>query len=512
MMKDNRNFNSEFEELLKGKMNELADSVDCFDKITKRAYPRQDADFADGELTVCELENVTGKKNFFRFMPAVAIMAACALCLFFLPKNGSFVEFVSSYFGKSDEKAYREIINEIKEETASFNYETYDCPLDEYISNDVVITPLFSCPFEKSGEDELSVRIFVKMCGSIPTNQVYAVVYEGNYNDGDYIAAAESSAKFTEKEISELAENVTTDSLSFTDLRVENELIGKNGSNLTDIDGNDITLAGFDFNCFYKQNDKTSFIMGNLAYYTINNANSNTHYYDVFACSNYNGSQFESFDIFEPSEIYDPAVMWANVLYFNGESARADSELSDFVNKKLFSENGVTALPFYMSPYNNSSEYAYNTYRNTSITVECNHGSAGSVKAPVFENITERFRVYVPDATETFICTSSDGRLNHKFDHVSSGSTEDSDKTAIENIFINAEEESENYNSEIARIEEELKNASDEQQRMKLEAEINAALMKEEQTLQRLADLQKELDSLVSSDTEYDGTYTIGEN
>lgn len=511
MMKDNRNFNSEFEELLKSKMNELADSVDCFDKITKRAYPRQDADFADGELTVCELENVTGKKNFFRFMPAVAVMAACALCLFFLPENGSFVDFVSSYFGKSDEKAYREIINEIKEETADFNYETYDCPLSEYISNDVIITPLFSCPFEESSEDELSVRIFVKMCGSIPTNQVYAVVYEGNYSDGDYIAAAESSAKFTQEEIARLAENVTINALPPA-LKVENELIGRNESNFADTDGNDITLAGFDFSCFYKQNDKTSLIMGNLAYYTINNANSDTHYYDVSAYSNYNGNQFESFDLFEPSEIYDPAVMWENVLYFNGDSARADSELSDFVNKKLFSENGVTALPFYTYPYAYPADYNYNSYLANSVTVECNYGSAGSVNTPVFQAVTERFRIYIPDATETFICTSANGRLDHKIEHVASGSYEISNITALEDIYINIETELDLCNSNVIKIEEELKNASDEQQRKELEGELNAALIKEAETEQRLADLQEEIDSSAKAEAEYDGSYTIGEN
>lgn len=511
MMKDNRNFNSEFEELLKGKMNELADSVDCFDKITKRAYPRQDADFADGELTVCELENVTGKKNFFRFMPAVAIMTACAICLFFLPKNARFVDFVSSYFGKSDEKAYREIINEIKEETASFNYKTYDCSLEEYISKDVIITPLFSCPFEENSEDELSVRIFVKMCGSIPTNQVYAVVYEGNYSDGDYIAVAESSAEFTEKEISELAENVTIDSLSLPFLKVENELIGVNGSNFTDADGNDITLAGFDFNCFYKQNDKTSLIIGNLAYYSINNANSNAHYYDISACSNYNGSQFESFDIFEASEIYDSAVMWANVLYFNGDSARADTELSDFSNKKLFSDNGVTALPYYMSPYNNS-KYTYNSYVNTSLTVECNYGSTGNISTPVFENITERFRVYLPDATETFICYTADGRINHTFDHESSESSAISNINAIESNCINLKTELDICNELMIALEEEQKNASDEKHIMELQTEIDAVMIKKEQTEQMLADIQWETESSADSEAEYDGTYTIGEN
>ena len=55
--------NPEFEKLLKNKMNELSENVDCFDKIAERAYMSDNVDFSDSEFTVTDLENVTGKRN-----------------------------------------------------------------------------------------------------------------------------------------------------------------------------------------------------------------------------------------------------------------------------------------------------------------------------------------------------------------------------------------------------------------------------------------------------------------
>ncbi|HOR21989.1 MAG TPA: hypothetical protein PLY43_04645, partial [Ruminococcus sp.] len=77
-MKDNGFNDQEFQELLKKKMNELSDSVDCFDKISARAFPKDQLDFSAGEFTVSDLENVTGRKRRLPALKWAAIGAAAA--------------------------------------------------------------------------------------------------------------------------------------------------------------------------------------------------------------------------------------------------------------------------------------------------------------------------------------------------------------------------------------------------------------------------------------------------
>lgn len=45
MKKNDLYGNQEIEKILKEKMNELSSSVDCFDKISARAFPEKDPDF-----------------------------------------------------------------------------------------------------------------------------------------------------------------------------------------------------------------------------------------------------------------------------------------------------------------------------------------------------------------------------------------------------------------------------------------------------------------------------------
>ena len=54
---------NEFEKYLKEKLDDLSESVDCFDKIAKKAYLNKNSKLEDNYLTVTELENVTGKRH-----------------------------------------------------------------------------------------------------------------------------------------------------------------------------------------------------------------------------------------------------------------------------------------------------------------------------------------------------------------------------------------------------------------------------------------------------------------
>ena len=63
-MKDNRiNGERDPEKELREKMSELSSNIDCFEKISARAFPEKYQDFSDSELVVSDLENVTGKRR-----------------------------------------------------------------------------------------------------------------------------------------------------------------------------------------------------------------------------------------------------------------------------------------------------------------------------------------------------------------------------------------------------------------------------------------------------------------
>ena len=200
-MKDNRiNGADELEKELRNKMSELSSNVDCFEKISARAFPETDQDFSDSELTVSDLENVTGRRRAVPVLKWVSIAAAAVVCIGVLPRTVFFQEFMAD-LGTDSNRKYRDMISEIQRETEVNDYKVYDMPLSEYIEDDILISPLYSCPFEAENTDDINVRVFVREIEGVPTNQIYAVEYTGDYNESNFLAAAESKAKFTNKDI-----------------------------------------------------------------------------------------------------------------------------------------------------------------------------------------------------------------------------------------------------------------------------------------------------------------------
>ena len=75
----------EFEKQLREKLDRLSDSVDCFDKIAKKAYSESDnADFYEDDFSVSGVENVTytSKKRFrFAYVIAVMLVISVIVCI-----------------------------------------------------------------------------------------------------------------------------------------------------------------------------------------------------------------------------------------------------------------------------------------------------------------------------------------------------------------------------------------------------------------------------------------------
>jgi len=336
MMKDYDIKDSKFEDLLKNKMNELADCSNCFDKISKRAFPEKNAEFEFTEYTVSELENVTGKKKGFRLIPVFAVAAAAAVCLFFLPKNENFMNFIYSNIWKSDSKeTFREIISEIKEETEKYDYDFYDITLDEYVSNDALITPLYGCPFEAKNKEDINVRIFVKTIGDYHTNQVYAVEYEGNYDDNNFIAAADSWAKFTPEELEAYKTDSKENPYSIN--------FNESPSYFRDSNGNSVNAVETIYQCIFKYQNEIFKLGGQMIYYKAPENNENYQYlYDITGT----GLKTSNEKINLESEMIENS--WKHSVYYTGNSAAPSASASKFCKADIYSKNNSKSS-FYSS-------------------------------------------------------------------------------------------------------------------------------------------------------------------
>ena len=78
-----------FEKDLKYKLDQLGNSVNCFDKILRETSPQTSFVSEDNLYTEGSVENVTGKSR-FRFTPIFA--TACTFCVgfFLLNPNNNF--------------------------------------------------------------------------------------------------------------------------------------------------------------------------------------------------------------------------------------------------------------------------------------------------------------------------------------------------------------------------------------------------------------------------------------
>ncbi len=336
----------EFENELKEKLKELSSSVDCFDKISARAFPEKDSDFSDSEFVVSDLENVTGKRKIVPVLKFTAAAAAVGLCVGILPKTAFVQEFLSD-MSKDADKQYSAILAEISKETEEHTYKIYDMPLADYISKDVLITPPYSCPFEESNRDDINVRIYVRtIFGDIPTNQIYAVEYEGDYSSAKILAAAESEAKITDEDIESIDESTGFyNSFDKTEYAVNTWFSGTKTDDVCDREEKVVHLASFSRNDYFKLNDEILYLTTDVIYNSIDDESS-VYYYDI-ACYNNNS---ESVDVPESEKL------WKKSLNYDGSSAMPEKNGSLFVRRDYFTDdvsgNSVSPLCYY-EPYAN---------------------------------------------------------------------------------------------------------------------------------------------------------------
>ncbi len=398
-MNENNFRNSEFENLLKGKIDELASSVDCFDKIAGKAFPEERKEYSDSEYTICDLENITGKKRGFRFLPAAIMAVAAVVCIAVMPKNG----FVNNFFARftgNDKKIYRELINEINEETKGGDYVYFDYTLDEYIANDISITPLYSCPFEKSEKDDINVRIFVKMYGSLSTNQIYAVQYEGEYSEANYIAAADSKAKFTDEELIGNYSIVNLPNVRGEALELVEKAFGGKDEQYLMNDNNQTSVSSFAYNCLYKYDDTVYPISSEVIIYTQDNT-LESYCFDYLTM--YFNDRNEKV-MFDTTAFADS---WNNIVYFNGSSAEAKESASAYSKTNIVSETELTGefgtSVSYIDPFENTSLTSGVSDNDINKVYICSKDMKyGCAPIPLNQQLHACFRMYTCYTDENF--------------------------------------------------------------------------------------------------------------
>ena len=319
--------NSEIEKILKEKMNSLSNSVDCFNKISARAFPEKDPVFFESEYTVSDVENVTGKPNYGRIVRWTALAAAVVLGIVFIPKSGIIQRKLSTL--ENSPKRFQALLSEINEETKQHNYQELDVPLDYYIKNDVLVTPLFSCPFESIDNKDAMVRIFIRETGEgqftdYDTAQVYAVEYVGDYSTENIVAAANSIYDFTDDDLvnAEIKGNSpdlinAAVTLNFTP-DSENEY-------MQDIEGEEISAASLSNSCFILYEGRPMMASTYVLYGHKGTGFSTEYFYDIITTS---GD--------EVIELPDRQAMWEKSLYYNGTSSFPRTTKSNFTRTELF--------------------------------------------------------------------------------------------------------------------------------------------------------------------------------
>ncbi len=278
------NENQKIEDLLKNRMEELSSSVDCLDKITSRAFPEKNTDNSDCGITVTGLDKVYEQKTLAKAARIVALAAAVVLLVGILPTT-AFIGNLQASLDKNSggQQLYRKIIREINTEIDSFDYQIIDMTLQDYIQNDILISPMFPCPFTDNGIDGMNVRLFIKQCKDIPTNQVYAVEYKGDYSDSNFAAAASSGVEFSEKEIGELSKSVPDfpDNEELCAEAVETSFTADPDTHTLVRDGETVSAASFDYRMWFKDKRGINPLTASVLLYHPGTGKSDNFFHDI---------------------------------------------------------------------------------------------------------------------------------------------------------------------------------------------------------------------------------------
>ncbi|MBR6996050.1 MAG: hypothetical protein IKH96_08535 [Ruminococcus sp.] len=441
----------EFENKLRDKMKELSSNVDCFDKISARAFPEKDSDFSDSEFTVSDLENVTGKHRAAPVLKWIAAAAAVVICVGVLPKTAFVQEFMTGLRKGGDEK-YRQLVSEILSETEEHTYDIYDMPLKDYVASDILVDPLYRSPFEESDDDEIRVRFFVRTAApDIFTDQVYAVEYKGEFGRSSILAAAESNSKYSDKEFEELSNDYYFMSRSEAQYAADRHFTGDKYGNMLDQDGNIVAAASFDYKCFIKDGDDIRAVTAQVLYSMGENSGSN---YDMFI-----GAYDDKTENYTAVDVPDNKDMWKCSINFDGTSAMPVEDVGSFVRKDYFSDisDSVTSesMAYYL-PFEDAADSLLSDGHTDLLEIVPDMQEKTAITAPAAYASKCMMQVYIPPFNFFLYSSDSNAKILIKvegideeirihrsdvIDHIGENdiSSDEMEKIAAENEKIEAE-------------------------------------------------------------------------
>lgn len=344
MKNDKFNGDRQFEEMLKNKMKEISSNVDVFDKISERAFPEKDSDFSDSEFTVSDLENVTGKHLVSPFFKWVALAAVLVICVVTLPFSSFGQQFFTDMSRRYD-PAYNELVAEFISETANGSeYIIYDVSLKDYAQKDVLVTPLYRCPFEYRGGEAVRVRIFTKVIGNRLTNQMYAVEYTDEFKASNFIAIAESKAKFKEDEVPETEEPSFDVGNAGLSEAVNLFFVRDEFFTVHDKGGNNAMVASFTENKLFKLDNNMLDLSVNTLYARKSKDKDEMYTYDILALDiTDKGAERYNFS--------DKTELWARSINVDGSSAFPEKRATLFEKNGYFSFWAVNSSQFKKDDY-----------------------------------------------------------------------------------------------------------------------------------------------------------------
>ena len=389
----------EFEKQLKDRMSGLSGRVNCFDKISERAFPESDTDF---EVVVSDVENVSGKFRAAPVMKAAAIIAAAAACIAVIPNTAAFQNFLADVNEKKDTD-FRSIVREIETETKTNTYRTYDIALSDYAKYNIMVNPFCECPFRLDEEDaDARVRLFVRTYNDIQTDQMYAVEYSGEYKNKNFIAAAETAVKFTDEELASVGfddEDNTAFSVqqalmqTIADMTVENSFYTDRYGEMTGENGTELTAAAYSYDSIFKYEDEVGRYGTQVIYFK--NDDDTTYYYNVLGWT-------------------EREITWERSLYTDDSSALPTDEANDvsmFRQIEYSSNDDTRNNEFgYYEPYNSSESpvaddnfntlsFGYNAFDRTFVT-------------PLSQEGKSSMRIYIPVINFMSFSSQSDPTIN----------------------------------------------------------------------------------------------------
>ncbi len=373
---------TETEKLLRDKMNELSENAECLDKITARVFPTIPVGAEDDEYIITDLEVVTGRSRGKGFFKWIAIAAAVVLCLVFIPKSGTVNRFFCNV-GTPGEHSFRDITSAVERLTADGDYRYIDVPLSVYSTDDILVTPLFTCPFENTGTEDLNVRIYIRQCpfDEIDTAEVYAVEYAGKYTPDSIIAAAEPVYTFTDEE------------LTAADVQLRDDEALKAAGGIGNAEG----LASYSGICYVKDGDKAVLANEEVLY----GSDENGSFYDISISS---GDK--------KLELPERGEMWKRSVYSNGSSAYPKPDTSRYERRELFDGNNEVSEKYTgIYVFSNISDISgylgkETEARYTGSSIAC------KVNAPADSVLARRLRMFMqPDKNANAIILSSDGKV-----------------------------------------------------------------------------------------------------